>query len=201
MIKQPVLWKNRRYTVITKRWHTVPLDIVMTPATTSSFVNLLAGNLFQMKPTRCTLLLSIFISTSLHVWPASWSSGQSFWLLITRSRVRFPALPWEFSLKGKIPRSEHGLGRLVEFMFKAPPSTTSSSITTHTPSGQRNCASWASQPQKSGTLLQYPGGRTTKSTKDMWRHWGAGRWHSWVCGCVGVRRMVCMLPVSYFCSW
>ena len=30
--------------------------------------------------------------------PASWSSGQSFWLLITRSRVRFPALPWEFSL-------------------------------------------------------------------------------------------------------
>ena len=30
--------------------------------------------------------------------PASWSSGQSFWLLITRSRVRFPALPLEFSL-------------------------------------------------------------------------------------------------------
>ena len=28
----------------------------------------------------------------------SWSSGQSFWLLITRSRIRFPALPWEFSL-------------------------------------------------------------------------------------------------------
>ena len=26
------------------------------------------------------------------------SSGQSFWLLITKSRVRFPALPWEFSL-------------------------------------------------------------------------------------------------------
>ena len=37
------------------------------------------------------------------VWPASWSSGQSLWLLIMRSRVRFPALPWEFSLKGKIP--------------------------------------------------------------------------------------------------
>ena len=36
-------------------------------------------------------------------WPASWSSGQSLWLLITRSRVRFPALPLEFSLKGKIP--------------------------------------------------------------------------------------------------
>ena len=35
-------------------------------------------------------------------WPASWSSGQSLWLLIMRSRVRFPALPWEFSLKGRI---------------------------------------------------------------------------------------------------
>jgi len=35
--------------------------------------------------------------------PASWSSNQSLWLLIMRSRVRFPALPWEFSLKGTIP--------------------------------------------------------------------------------------------------
>ena len=53
----------------------------------------------------------------------------------------------------------------------APPGTTTSSITTHTPSGQGNCASWASQPQKSVTLLPCPGGRTTKSTKDMWWHW------------------------------
>ena len=30
--------------------------------------------------------------------PVSWSSGQSFWLLNRRSRVRFPTLPWEFSL-------------------------------------------------------------------------------------------------------
>ena len=35
--------------------------------------------------------------------PPSLSSGQSLWLLIMRSRVRFPALPWEFSLKGMIP--------------------------------------------------------------------------------------------------
>ena len=35
--------------------------------------------------------------------PALWSSGQSLWLLIMRSRVRFPVLPWEFSLKGRIP--------------------------------------------------------------------------------------------------
>ena len=32
-------------------------------------------------------------------------------------------------------------------------------------SGQRNCASWASQPQKSVTLLPCRGGRTTKSTR------------------------------------
>ena len=73
-------------------------------------------------------------------------------------------------LEGEYSRRDHGLGRLVEFRFKAPPGTTSSSITTHTPSGQRNCASWASQPQKSVTLLPCPGGRTTKSTKDMWWH-------------------------------
>jgi hypothetical protein len=42
--------------------------------------------------------------------PASWSSGQSFWLLITRSRVRFPALPWGFSLWEEDPRGDHGLG-------------------------------------------------------------------------------------------
>ena len=42
--------------------------------------------------------------------PASWSSGQSFRLLITRSRVRFPSLPWGFSLWGEDPRDDHGLG-------------------------------------------------------------------------------------------
>ena len=52
-----------------------------------------------------------------------------------------------------------------------PPGTVSSSITTHTPSEQRNCSSWVSQTQKSVTLLPCPGGRTTKSTKDMWWHW------------------------------
>ena len=75
-------------------------------------------------------------------------------------------------LEGEDSGGDHGLGRLVEFRFKAPPGTTSSSITTHTPSGQCNCASWASQPQKLVTLLPCPGGRTTKSTKDMWWHWG-----------------------------
>jgi len=68
-------------------------------------------------------------------------------------------------LEGEDSRDDRGLGRFVDFRFKAPPGTASSSITTHTPSGQRNCASWASQPQKSVTLLPCPGGRTTKSTK------------------------------------
>jgi len=71
----------------------------------------------------------------------------------------------EIFLEGEDSHGDHGLGRLVEFRFKAHPGTTSPSITTHTPSGQRNYASWASQPQKSVTLLPRPGGRTTKSTK------------------------------------
>ena len=75
-------------------------------------------------------------------------------------------------LEGEDSRGDHGLGRLVEFRFKAPPGTTSSSVTIHTSSGQRNCASLASQPQKSVTLLPCPGGRTTKSTEHMWWHWG-----------------------------
>ena len=74
-------------------------------------------------------------------------------------------------VEGEETHSDHGLGSLVEFRFKAPPGITSSSITNHTPSGQRNCVSWASQPQKSVTLLPCPGGKTTKSTKDMWWHW------------------------------
>jgi hypothetical protein len=34
-------------------------------------------------------------------------------------------------LEGEDSRGDHGLDRSVEFMFKAPPGTTSSSITTH----------------------------------------------------------------------
>jgi hypothetical protein len=38
-------------------------------------------------------------------------------------------------------------------------------------SGQRNCASWASHPQKSATLRPQMGGEATKSVRDMWWHW------------------------------
>jgi len=43
-----------------------------------------------------------------------------------KSRIRFPALPWEFSLNGEDSRGDHGPGRLVEFRFKGLPGTTTS---------------------------------------------------------------------------
>jgi len=90
---------------------------------------------------------------------------------------RSESLPTNHKVPGSIPgstvrifpegedsRDDHGLGRLVEFRFKAllalhPP------ISPLTSSGQRNRASWASQPQNSVTLLPCLGGRTTKSTR------------------------------------
>ena len=74
-------------------------------------------------------------------------------------------------LEGEDSHGDHGLGILVEFRFKAPPGTSSSSITTHTPSGQRNCASCSFQTRKSVTLQPCPRGRTTKSSTCTWWHW------------------------------
>ena len=51
--------------------------------------------------------------------------------------------------------------------LKAPPGTSSASVSPLTPSGQRNCASWASQPQKSVTLPPQLGGGTTKVHMNM----------------------------------
>jgi hypothetical protein len=99
--------------------------------------------------------------------PALWSSGQSFWQVIMRSRVRFPVLPWGFFPEGEDSLCDHGLCSLVEPRFKAPPGTSYSYITIHL-IGQHNCASWASQPQTSVTLRPQPGGETTKSIRDMW---------------------------------
>ena len=53
---------------------------------------------------RTVVAVLTFTTNSLHLlrikntaacfgWPPLWSSGQSFWLQIQRSRVRFPALP------------------------------------------------------------------------------------------------------------
>jgi hypothetical protein len=117
-----------------------------------------------------------------HGWPASWSSDQSFWLLIMRSRVRFPVLLWEIFLEGEDPHGDHGLGSLVElrykvwvvwvefrykvwvvwieFRYKAPPGIhIHIHISPSTSSGQRNCASWASvtlRPQKRERRLLSP---------------------------------------------
>ena len=41
----------------------------------------------------CYVCLYIYISIYITVGPPLWSTGQSFWLQIQRSRVRFPALP------------------------------------------------------------------------------------------------------------
>ena len=101
-------------------------------------------------------------------------------------------------LEGEDSRRDHHLGRLVEFRLKAPSGTTSSSISIHTPLGQRNCASWASHSQKSVTLLPCPGGRTTKSTKDMCLHWTQKKYHEqrgsgiviWQCATLPMSRYI-----------
>jgi len=96
-----------------------------------------------------------------------------------RSRVRFPFLPWEFSLKGWILAvtmvwvgwQNLGLRALLALHLPISPLTSS---------GQRNCTSWASQPQKSVTLLPCPGERTTKSTR--------------TCGGIGQKKKYIGLP-------
>ena len=50
------------------------------------------------------------------------------------------------------------------FRLKVPPGTSFPNISPLIPSGQRNCASWASQPQKSVTLPPQPGGGDHESS-------------------------------------
>jgi hypothetical protein len=107
---------------------------------------------------------------TLKEWPVTWSSGQRFWLLITRSRVRFPALPWGFFLIGEDPHGGHDLGSSYNLGLRPLP-VLHIHISPSTSSGQRNCASWASQRQKSVTLQPQPGGETTKSMTDVWQQW------------------------------
>jgi hypothetical protein len=82
-----------------------------------------------------------------------------------RSRVRFLVLPRGFFLEGEDSHGDHGLGSLVELRFKAPP-VLHIHISPSTSSGQRNCASWASHPQKSVIRRPQSGGETTKSIRD-----------------------------------
>jgi len=59
-------------------------------------------------------------------------------------------------LEGEDSHGDHGVGKLVEFRFKAPTETTSSSVTTHTPSGHSNNTSFSSQTQKAFTSQACP---------------------------------------------
>jgi hypothetical protein len=82
---------------------------------------------------RCFGKCCLIARSTLYNRPASWSSGQSYLLLIMRSRVRFPALPWGFFLEGEDSHGDHGLGSLVELRLRPllvlhihiPPSTSS----------------------------------------------------------------------------
>jgi hypothetical protein len=76
-------------------------------------------------------IMSFCILFSLITRRASLSSGQSFWLLVMRSRVRFPILPWGFFLEGEDSHGDHGLGSLVELRLKARPGNSYSYITIH----------------------------------------------------------------------
>jgi hypothetical protein len=71
------------------------------------------------------IIIIIIIITSLLVF------GQNFWLLIMRSRIRFPVLPWGFFLEGEDSHDVYGLGSLVELGFKTPPCTSYSYINIH----------------------------------------------------------------------
>jgi hypothetical protein len=52
----------------------------------------------------------IYIHIYINIWPASWSSGQLFWLLIMRSGVDSRLYHGDFSPIGKDPHGGHGLG-------------------------------------------------------------------------------------------
>jgi hypothetical protein len=76
-------------------------------------------------------------------------------------------------LEGEDSSGDHGVGSLVELRLRRL-LVLHIHISPSTSSGQRNCASWASQPQKSVTLRPQWGGETTKSIRGMWWHWGGG---------------------------
>jgi hypothetical protein len=63
-------------------------------------------NAIQSGVTQGSILAPILYS----IWPASWLGGQNFWLLTMRSWVQIQVLPWEISLAGEDPHSDHDLG-------------------------------------------------------------------------------------------
>ena len=61
-----------------------------------------AGSPYSISTLSCrTTYIYIYIYIYIYMsWPPLWSSGQSYWLQIQRSRVRFPALPDFLSSSG-----------------------------------------------------------------------------------------------------
>jgi hypothetical protein len=73
-------------------------------------------------------------------------------LLIMKSRVRFPALPWGFFLEGEYSHGDHGLGSLVELRLR-PLLVLHIHVSPSTSTGQRNWASWASHEVHKGHVV------------------------------------------------
>ena len=125
--------------------------------------------------------------------PASWSSGQRFWLLITRSRVRFPALRWGFSLWGRIPVVTM-VWVVSRIRFKVETSLTRShtSINSWLNPRQRSprwrgphhreTASTSAHRVSNTLIADY--GRENKSLACCWRHWLYFVVTSKITGCV-----------------
>ena len=85
------------------------LPLCFLPSTTATRTLLArlcsTGRIMCAAHLRRLILLYVTTSFSLYsvyssLWPPLWSSGQSFWLQIQRSRVRFPALPDFLSSSG-----------------------------------------------------------------------------------------------------
>ena len=97
-----------------------------------------------------------------HGRPASWSSGQGLCLLIMRSRVRFPVLPWEFFLAVKYSRGDHGSGWLVDLGLR--PLLVFHLPAYHHSHHRDNVVAPHGRPnlRKSATLSPQPGGKPRK---------------------------------------
>jgi hypothetical protein len=89
----------------------LPRGLFLSCFRTKTLGAFLSSSLLATRPTRLTLI--DFISRAIFgEGPASWPGGQDSCLLDMRSRVRFPVLPWEFSLIGDDPNGGLGLGSL-----------------------------------------------------------------------------------------
>jgi hypothetical protein len=107
---------------------------------------------------------TIFDSKSIHLIPEFLTTDHE-----VPGSIR--GLPWGFFLKGEDFHGDHGLGCLVELMFLRPLLVLHIHISPSTSSGQCNCPSWASQPQKSVMLRPQPGGGGDHEVcMDMWWH-------------------------------